>query len=138
MTIDRSNAGEYQHSHCPVLIENDSSVDTCKSLRHRRKSFLVFVRILLKCIDRADDKILSAKVRKLVICCVRRFRSGEQTHGESLMDNVESRLKLLVGSVYWKEARAFLKHYHEWKQEDGPFCASCGPTARTQTQLAAV
>ena len=136
MTIDRSIAGEYYHSCLPVLIENESSGDTWKRLRHRRKSFLVFVRILIKCIDRADDKFLSARVRKLVICCIRRFRSGEQAHGESLIENVETRLKMLVGKVYWKEARAFLKHYHQWKQDD-QFCASDGPTTRTQTRLAA-
>lgn len=95
-----------------------SSSRALNDLRCRRRSFLVFVRILVKCIERADDKVLAFKVRKLVEECIQRHRDGEEEY-KSLVNIVEKRLRVVVGIDYWTQARTYLHQYHRWKQTRG-------------------
>lgn len=108
MTIDKTIANDL--GSCRV-----SSRGFHGQLRSRRRSFLVFVRILVKCIERADDKLLAYRVRRLVEECIQRHREGQAEY-KSLVDSVEKRLRLMVGIDYWTQARMYLRHYHEWKQ----------------------
>jgi hypothetical protein len=89
-----------------------------KQLRiRRRKYFLVFVRILIKLLERSDDMVMAVKVRKMVMECIEYHRAGGQHHPQykSLVDAVEQRLQILVGEDYWINAKTFLSLYHEWK-----------------------
>jgi hypothetical protein len=84
-------------------------------VRQRRKSFLVFVRILLKCIDRDGDKPLAFAVRQVVVDCIQRHRLGQQGY-KSLVDSIEKQLHESLGRQgYWDEAIIYLNHYHTWK-----------------------
>jgi hypothetical protein len=83
--------------------------------RQRRRSLLVFVRILLKCIERDGDKPLAFAVRQLVVDCIQRHRQGQQGY-KSLVDCIEKELHESLGRHgYWDEAITYLNHYHTWK-----------------------
>jgi hypothetical protein len=87
----------------------------CYDIRQRRRSFLVFVRILLKCIERGGDKPLAFQVRQLVVDCIQRHREGRQGY-KSLVDSVEKQLHQSLGRHgYWDEAVVYLNHYHTRK-----------------------
>lgn len=83
-------------------------------LRSRRRNFLVFVRLLIKCLEASGEKTLTRDVKVVVMECLARHREG---HSQSvcLIDEVEQQLKGVVGDGYWGVARDYLAYYHKWK-----------------------
>lgn len=97
-----------------------------RAIRRRRRSFLVFMRILFKCLDRAGDKPLLISARQVIAECIKLHRSGHSEH-TSLIEGIETKLHVLVGRDYWLEAKTYLGHYHIWKE--GGVCLMENPLA---------
>lgn len=98
------------------------------AIRRRRRSFLVFVRILFKCLERAGDKQLTFSARQMIRRCIQLHRNGRKQHA-SLVVDVEHELKRLVGKNYWVQAKTYLKQYNCWRYKRNQLLAdSCfGP-----------
>jgi hypothetical protein len=74
-----------------------------------REQFLLFVKILFKCLDRSD-KNLRQKAKAIVSECTRRNRLGDSKY-TPLSEAVERRLRLIVGEPYWSRAKAYTDYY---------------------------
>ena len=83
-------------------------------VRKRRRSFLVFVRIIIKCLEQSDDKHAAYEVKKVVTECIKSYRQG-QLGCQCLVDIIEMRLQTAVEKNTWEEATEYLRKYHEWK-----------------------
>lgn len=74
-----------------------------------RERFLIFVRILFKCLDEKDPQ-LRAKAKRVVQQCTLRNREGNPEYAP-LVDVVERRLRCIVGEANWTRAEYYLRHY---------------------------
>ncbi|EEC45629.1 predicted protein [Phaeodactylum tricornutum CCAP 1055/1] len=75
-----------------------------------REQFLIFVKILFKCLERADDKNLRQRAKTVVSECTRRNRLGDSQY-TPLQEAVERRLKRIVGELYWCQAQVYTNRY---------------------------
>lgn len=75
-----------------------------------REQFLVFVKILFKCLKQAQEDRISRQAQTIVFECTRRNRRGE--HGFSpLQSAVEKHLRTVVGERYWMRAQLYYEQY---------------------------
>lgn len=79
-------------------------------LHRDRRDFLLFIRVLLKCIEKSDDYKLALQTRAMVKECVKRNRMKDE-HFMPLQQSVECRLQGLVGLKVWSKARAYMNCY---------------------------
>jgi len=75
-----------------------------------REHFVIFIKILFKCIEQSDDQNLRLKAKAIVNECTRRNRMGDSSY-TPLQDAVERRLKKMVGELYWARAKLCFEHY---------------------------
>jgi hypothetical protein len=80
-----------------------------------RKHFLVFIKILFKVLDQANEVATRNRARQIVTECTRKNRMGDP-HFVPLMEAVEKRLQLFVRPAQWWRAHLLWRHY----------CASTG------------
>jgi hypothetical protein len=83
------------HSSCRILTKN--------------QQFLIFIKVLLKCLEAAGDPRLNA-VKANVMDCAIRNRKGEKEFA-NLQQVVERRVRQVAGELYWVEARRHYVHY---------------------------
>ena len=76
----------------------------------QRQQFLVFVKILLKYVDRQNNPHLKRNAKAVVAECTRRNRHGDP-HYTPLQDAVERRLRLTLGEVHWARAKLCFDTY---------------------------
>ena len=93
----------------PVPIRPRPSYPLRRMLSEREQ-FVVFVKILFKCIEQSDDQNLRLKAKAIVNECTRRNRMGDSNY-TPLQDAVERRLKKIVGELYWARAKLSFDHY---------------------------
>ena len=76
-----------------------------------RQRFLLFIKILFKCLAQADepDEVLQ-KSKRIVAECTRKNRQGDPTY-TPLMDAVECRLREYVGETHWRRSLLLMRHY---------------------------
>ena len=86
-----------------------SSVESRRTI-HRRH-FLLFVRVLIKCIEQSQNYKLKLQAKAMVSECVKRNRMGDP-HFSPLQESLELRLRGLVGPDYWNQAKDYMHCYH--------------------------
>jgi hypothetical protein len=76
-----------------------------------RDSFLIFIKILFKCIERSSNTgRLRQRAKAIVSECTRRNRVGDSNYS-TLQVAVENRLKNIVGEMFWNQAKFYTGHY---------------------------
>lgn len=75
-----------------------------------RQQFLIFVKILLKYIDRTNNPQLRIRAKAVVAECTQRNRMGD-TDYMPLQDAVERRLRVSLGEVHWARAKLCFDTY---------------------------
>jgi hypothetical protein len=79
-----------------------------------RELFLIFIKILFKCMERCRDGRLRQRAKAIVTECTRRNRMGDANFSP-LQDAVETRLKDIVGDMYWNQAKVYTGYYCQQK-----------------------
>jgi hypothetical protein len=79
-----------------------------------RELFLIFIKILFKCIERCSNGRLRQRAKAIVTECTRRNRMGDSKFSP-LQDAVETRLKDIVGDMYWNQAKVYTGYYCQQK-----------------------
>jgi hypothetical protein len=79
-----------------------------------RELFLIFIKILFKCIERSSNGRLRQRAKAIVTECTRRNRMGDSNFSP-LQDAVETRLKDIVGDMYWNQAKVYTGYYCQQK-----------------------
>lgn len=79
-----------------------------------RKRFLVFIKVLLKCLQRGDNG-LHQQAKLIISDCIRRNRRQDPQY-TPLPEAVERSLRPVVGETQWKRATACLELYLKKKQ----------------------
>ncbi|KAG7368924.1 hypothetical protein IV203_031667 [Nitzschia inconspicua] len=88
----------------PVSPYTDSPVT------QERENFLIFIKILFKILDDAEEPHTKRKAKQIVLECRRKNQQGDPLY-HPLMDAVESRLRRFVGEASWRRAHLYLNHY---------------------------
>jgi hypothetical protein len=109
-----------------VASSRASSASRC-TFRTPREQFLVFIKILFKGLDQANEPEVSLKAKKIVSECTRRNRLGDPNF-TPLMEAVEQRLRGFVGEVHWRRSLLYLRYFIAKRtegdlkllREDGP------------------
>jgi hypothetical protein len=93
-----------------VASSNASATTTTTGFRSPRERFLIFIKILFKCLDQGNEPTLQQRAKKIVVECTRRNRLGDPQFSP-LMEAVEKRLRRVVGEVHWRRALLLLRHF---------------------------
>ena len=75
----------------------------------KRTRLLVFVKIILKCLD-SDDPSLHLEAKQIITECTRKNREGIPGY-DSLADAITRQLRIAVGEVHWNRAESLMSHY---------------------------
>jgi hypothetical protein len=113
--LDRSP--QQQQQQFPSMILSGAPSITPESLivaksvaTQERENFLMFIKILFKILDDAQEPHTKQKAKRIVLECRRKNQLGDPNFNP-LMDAVESRLRQFVGESSWRRAHLFLHHY---------------------------
>lgn len=99
-----------QHQEPPHHPQQQQTTSVAAS----REQFLVFIKILFKILDQAQEVHTRNRAKKLVAECTRKNREGDPNY-TPLMDAVQERLRLFVGEAHWRKAMLLLRHYYQQK-----------------------
>jgi len=104
--------GEYERpgSPAPSVASTQWSTSSATATRAQRTRFLVFMKILFKVLDQAQEHEILDRAKQIVAECTRRNRSGDPSY-VPLMDAVETRLRRYIGESYWRKASMLLRHF---------------------------
>ena len=106
----------------PSMLLSDMSVPRMRFFQlSDRQSFLLFVKVLLKYLEKVHEPHLRRQVKSIVAECVRRNRQGE-TNFTPLPDVIELLVRSCVGELHWKRARLCLDTLGEkrrWRAAGG-------------------
>jgi hypothetical protein len=97
-------------SPAPSLASSYASSDAPSRFRSPRERFLVFIKILFKLLDQANEPEVRLRAKTIVAECTRRNRLGDPNFSP-LMEAVERRLRGFVGEVLWRRALLLLRHF---------------------------
>ncbi|GKY98347.1 hypothetical protein MPSEU_000792300 [Mayamaea pseudoterrestris] len=75
-----------------------------------QERFLIFIKILFKCLDKSDDPRLKPRAKAVVRECTRGNRMGDANYSP-LQEAVEQRLRRHVGDLYWTRAKLYYDQY---------------------------
>lgn len=75
----------------------------------QRSRLLVFVKIILKCLD-SEDPSLRTEAKQIITDCTRKNREGVPGY-DPLADAITSQLRTAVGEVHWNRAESLMNHY---------------------------
>ena len=81
-----------------------------------RRQFLVFIKILFKCLDQANGPKIRDKAKKIVAECTKRNRQGDPNF-HPLLQAVEFRLRRFVGEIPWRKSLLLLKYYQQTREQ---------------------
>ena len=93
-----------------------------------RENFLLFIKILFKILEDAQEPEVKSKAQRIVMDCKRRSQQGDPNFSP-LMDALERRLRGFVGEQKWRRAHLFLSHYIEKKRNAPINLSSIRPQA---------
>lgn len=93
----------------PLVYAMPSSIEAHRS--RRRRNFLLFVRVLIKCIEKSNNYKLTLQTKAIVSECVKRNRMGDP-HFSPLQESIELRLRGMVGPTYWNQANDYVHCYN--------------------------
>ena len=89
--------------------------------RLHRENFLVFTRILFKCLSDHPSPEVRIEAKRTIMDCTRRNRMGDPGY-HPLIDAIEARLRHIIGDIHWKKALEYLDHYMTYRRI-GRVCA---------------
>jgi hypothetical protein len=94
------------------LLVPPYSVDRLNArVLNERRAFALFIKILFYFLSSSDDlKVLYRMARSIVFECTHQNRARHE-HYLDLQHAVASRLRLLVGEMYWQKSRSYLETY---------------------------
>lgn len=93
-----------------------------------RENFLLFIKILFKILEDAQEPEVKSKAQRIVMECKRRSQQGDPNFSP-LMDALERQLRGFVGEQKWRRAHLFLSHYIEKKRNAPINLSSIRPQA---------
>ena len=96
------------------IAQNPPTSDVGVRRSRQRRDFLLFVRVLIKCIEQSHNYKLTLQTKALVAECVKRNRMGDP-HFSPLQDSMEIRLRGLVGQDYWHQAKDYIHCFQKAK-----------------------
>ena len=108
----------YRSASLPVGINPHS--------RTHREQFLIFTRILFKCLDDHPSSSIKRRVKTIIVECTKRNRAGDPDY-HPLIDAVQARLRHIIGEVHWHKAEEYLVHYLTFRK--GRKCAGSATAA---------
>jgi hypothetical protein len=115
-TVERpSNSIRRSHSLDPLPLVKSSALSKarfflCDGIHSSsRMRLLVFVKIVLKCID-TDDPSVRFEAKHIVMECTKKNREGNPEF-IPLSAAIEKRLRLAVGEVHWRRAENLMQHF---------------------------
>mmetsp|Transcript_4597 Transcript_4597/g.10176 ORF Transcript_4597/g.10176 Transcript_4597/m.10176 type:complete len:226 (+) Transcript_4597:125-802(+) len=76
---------------------------------NKRTRLLVFIKIILKCLD-YEDPSLHLEAKQIITECTRKNREGIPGY-DSLSDAITRQLRMAVGEVHWNRAENLMSHY---------------------------
>jgi len=97
-------------SHSVTDSESSTSPPPRSAVVMERENFLVFIKILFKILDQANEPETKSRAQRIVLECRRRSQAGDPNF-TPLMDATEKRLRAFVGEAKWRRAHLFLHHY---------------------------
>ena len=85
---------------------------TSNSTRQKRKEFLLFVKILVKYLERGgeENSVLCGKAKNIILRCLTRNRARDQDV-ESLIGTINIRMRLLIGEKHWWQVFSLYHFY---------------------------
>ena len=86
--------------------------------RLHRENFLVFTRILFKCLSDHPSPEVRIEAKRTIMDCTRRNRMGDPGY-HPLIDAIEARLRHIIGDIHWKKALEYLDHYMTYRRIGG-------------------
>jgi hypothetical protein len=87
--------------------------------QEQRIKFLLFIKILFRHLRTTRNFLLLARAQRLLRIIVREHRAGDP-HYEPLFENIETRLRLLVGESHWRRAHYLMRYYLHNKKVASP------------------
>jgi hypothetical protein len=113
----------HHHSHrraaLPSSPTSNSSKSAAAAAATEKERFVLFVKILLKCLDRPgvnggsdDARALKQVAKATILECTRRNRMGDSSY-TPLLDALERRLRSTVGDENWHRAARLCDRYLE-------------------------
>jgi len=111
----RTKCRERSPSPAPSVASTQSSTSTLSTVSslaatNHRARFLVFIKILFKCLDQANEPEIRDRAKEIVAECTRRNRMGDPKF-TPLVEAVEKRLRVFVGEAHWKKASILLRAF---------------------------
>lgn len=88
----------------PVVVVGESLTT------QERENFLIFIKILFRILDDANEPHTTQMAKRIVLECRRKNQQGDPNY-HPLMDAVERRLRRFIGEARWRRAHLFLHHY---------------------------
>lgn len=74
----------------------------------RRKQLLIFIKIILKCLD--HDPTLRLEAKQIIKECTKKNRQKDPSY-QNLSDAITRKLRIAVGERHWSRAETLLHHY---------------------------
>lgn len=75
----------------------------------KRKQLLIFIKIILKCLDH-EDSTLHLEAKQIITECTKKNREKEPGY-DNLSDAITQKLRIAVGERHWSRAETLLHHY---------------------------
>jgi len=88
----------------PLESERQSPGGLMSQPQNERKMFLVFVKVLLKYLEKTNDDSLQTRAKAVIAECTMRNRNGDSDY-LCLQAAVERRLQLCLGKWHWDRAQ---------------------------------
>mmetsp|Transcript_88071 Transcript_88071/g.131997 ORF Transcript_88071/g.131997 Transcript_88071/m.131997 type:complete len:144 (+) Transcript_88071:79-510(+) len=100
-----------EEPNCPSSQDTMEQRDTPA----QKEMFLLFVRVLMKYIEKKDPN-MHGRARAIILNCAERGKRGEPGY-ESVTASMKKPLLDLVGKRTWNRAKAYLKRFLEGKED---------------------
>ena len=86
--------------------------------RSHRENFLIFTRILFKCLSDHPSAKVRVEAKQIIVDCTKRNRLGEPGF-HPLINAIEVRLRHVIGDIHWHRAEQYLGHYMTFRRKGG-------------------
>lgn len=103
------------HEQAPLSIRQTPSSNNNERSMSDRSKFMVFVKVLLRYLDKLNNERLTQRTKQVIAECTRLHRNGALGY-TSLSDALEFRLRSLIGDEHWNRAQNYCNFLIERKQ----------------------
>ena len=81
-----------------------------RSDHEKRVEFALFLKVLLRCLEKSNQSLLLQQARLVVVTCTRGNRMGDPSFSP-LSSAIEMRLRKLIGDHEWQQAKNYTRFY---------------------------